>query len=180
MVDKKLLEELKRLSPKDRLRKIEDLKKQEEKKRKKTEADMQSAIAASIKEMELDKMLEEIEVPKTQDVKVEELFEKDTDVEEIVLAEKIKIDQGGENYAARMDAIVPRDTINQWYTQDNAPPSQDEFLEIYDQVKEQYEQVKDQLPQPGQDYKTGAEETAENIVASMYLMRKMGHKHGFF
>ncbi|HII72054.1 TPA: hypothetical protein HA265_04835 [Candidatus Woesearchaeota archaeon] len=180
-MDPKTIEEVKRLPPKERMKRIEELKKKAEEDRKRQEQDMQKAMQDSLKEIELDQMLQEIEVPKAKEVKVEELFQKGKDIEEKINAERIKTREGGgTDYGARLDEMLPHQTIQQWYQNETPAPTESEFFEMYDRVKEEYDQKKAEPIGAGGHYQSQSEQSAENIVESLNILKKMGYKHGFF
>ena len=181
MVDEKELEEIRKLPPKERLKRLKDL----EEKRKKQEEEAKKIIEESLKEIKLDEMMEEIEVPRQEEVDVKKLFEKSKDIEDQLSAEEIrKIGKGGTDYAKRIQEALPQNTmqeIQQWYAQDNVPPSEKQFLEVYENAREAYEAVQQSMQKaPNQElYSTPSEELVGNVVESMRMLRAMGYAKGW-
>ena len=114
-IDKAELEEIRKLPPKQRLKRLQEL----EEKRKKQEEEAKKIIEDSLKEIKLDEMLEEIEVPQQEEVDIDKLFEQSKDVEEQISAADIKkIEEGGTDYAKRIQELLPQDRmemIQQFY-----------------------------------------------------------------
>jgi hypothetical protein len=182
MVDEKEIDEIKKLPPKERLKKLKEL----EEKRKKQEEEARKIIEQSLKEIKLDQMLEEIEVPQQEEVDVNKLFEKSADIEEQISADDIKkIEEGGTDYAKRIQEALPQNTmqeIQQWYAQDNVAPTRDEFLQVYENAREAYDTLQQSMQNaPDQDlYSTPSEELVDNVVHSMRMLRSMGYKMKWF
>jgi hypothetical protein len=182
MVDEKELEEIKKLPPKERLKRLQEL----EEKRKKQEEEAKKIIEESLKEIKLDKMLQEIEVPQQEEVDVDKLFEQSIDIEEQVKEAKIKLaEEGGADYAARIQELLPPNTlqeIQQWYARDNVPPTREAFLEVYEHAREAYDVLQQSMQAaPNQElYSSPSEELVDNVVESMRLLRSMGYKMKWF
>ena len=180
MVDKKELEEIRKLPPKERLKRLKQL----EEKRKKEEEEARKIINESLKEIKLDEMLKEIEVPEQEKVEIDRIFEQAQDIEEQVKEQKIKLEGAGSDYARRIQELLPQNTlqeIQQWYAQDNVPP-RDEFLEVYENARQAYETLQRSMQKaPDKElYSTPSEELTENVVSSMRLLRAMGYKMNWF
>lgn len=183
MVDKKELEEIRRLPPKERIRRLKEL----EESRKKEEAEAKKIIEDSLSEMKLDEMLQEIEVPKQKQVDMDKLFEQAADIEAQVKVEKEKAGakDGGSDYGRRIQELLPQNTLSEiqnWYTQDNIPPSRDDFLEVYENARQAYETLQQSMQKsPNEElYSSPSEELVENVVGSMKLLRSMGYKNKWF
>ncbi|MBU2561773.1 MAG: hypothetical protein KKD17_05745 [Nanoarchaeota archaeon] len=182
MADEKELEEIRKLPPKERLRRLKEL----EAKRNKQEDEARRIIEESLKEIKLDEMLQEIEVPKQEEIDINKLFGKSKGIEEEVAADKIKVERGGgADYARRIQELLPQNTlqeIQQWYVQDNVPPTKDEFLQVYDHAREAYDVLRQSMQaQPNQElYSTPSEALVEDVVQSMRLLRSMGYKMKWF
>ncbi len=185
MVDAKAMDELKKLPPKERLKRLEDLKKKEEEDRKIQEAEARKIINDSLEEIKLDEMLKEIDVPKDE-VDVNKLLDKAKELEVQVDKENIRIDRsGGSDYGRRIQELLPQNTMQEiqtWYQQDNMPPSQGEFLEVYETARQAYETVQASMQQsPNTElYSSPSEELVENVVSSMKTLRALGYKKGWF
>jgi hypothetical protein len=187
MVDEKEIRELRRLPPKERLKKLEELKRREEQERRRQENEAKKIIEESLSEIKLDEMLREIDVPKEEQVDIDRLFEQQAlDIEEQVKKEKIVLDaSAGEDYGRRIQQLLPQNTmeeIQQWYAQDNRPPTRDEFLEVYENAREAYDVLQQSMQAaPDQQlYSTPSEQLVENVVSSMHLLRSMGYKKKWF
>lgn len=191
------LDKIKKLPPKERLaklRELEDKRKVDLKKRteetkkqeadaKKEEAEARKIIDESLKELKLDEMLKEIDVPKDDGVDVKRLLEQSAVEEEAKLG-KIKIDHQ-EDYGKRIDALLPKNTVNEiqgWYKHDAPAPDKEEFLEVYGRAREAYETIREQMQaRPAQDqYAASSQKLAEDVVASMKMLRSMGYQMNFF
>ena len=176
------LEEIRRLPPKERLKRLQEL----EEKRKRQEEEAKKIIEDSLKEIKLDAMLEEIEVPKQEQVEIERLFEQSKDIEEQIDIEDVKkLEKGGTDYARRVQELLPQNTlqeIQQWYAQDNVAPTREEFLEVYENAREAYDVVQRSMQKaPDQQlYSSPSEELVEEVVSSMHLLRSMGYKMDWF
>jgi hypothetical protein len=191
MVSAKELEDIKKLPPKERLRRLEQLKQKEEQERRKQEDEAKRIITESLKEIKLDEMLREIEVPKDE-VDVNKIFEQQAlDIEEQVRNEQLKKEQiiidesAGEDYGKRIQQLLPQNTlqeIQQWYAQDNQPPTRGEFLEVYEHAREAYAVLQQSMQAaPDQQlYSTPSEQLVENVVSSMQILRTMGYKQKWF
>jgi len=182
MADEKDLDDIKKLPPKERLKRLQEL----EAGRKKQEDEARKIIEQSLKEIKLDEMLQEIEVPKQEKIDINKLFEKSKDIEEHVAAEKKAAKQGGgTDYARRIQEILPPNTIQkiqQWYATDNRPPTREEFLEVYEHARQAYDTLKQSMQEhaPNQQYVTLSDQLVEDVVGSMRLLRSMGYKHKIF
>lgn len=182
MVDKRELEELKKLPPKERLARLKEL----EAKRKREEQEAKRIIEESLDEIKLDEMLQEIEVPKEDEVDVNKLFQQSQDIEEQIKNENLKIDTGvGDDYARRIQELLPTNTLQEiqsWYAQDNQAPTREEFLDVYEHAREAYETLQQSMQQsPNQDmYSSPSDQLVENVVSSMKILRSMGYKMKFF
>lgn len=188
MVDAKELEKLKSLPPKERLERLKQLEKQAAEERKRQEAETRRIINESLEELKLDEMLQEIEVEMPKDeVDVNRLLEEAKDIEDQVKKEKLKLDigKGGSDYGRRIQELLPQNTMQEiqtWYQQDNVPPSQEQFLEVYENARQAYETVQASM-QKGPDselYSTPSEELIENVVESMKTLRALGYSKGWF
>ncbi|MBW2964260.1 hypothetical protein KY363_02265 [Candidatus Woesearchaeota archaeon] len=182
MADKEL-DEIKKLPPKKRLRRLKEL----EERRKKEEQEARRLADESLKEIKLDEMLREIDVPEQDAVDVNRLFQQQSeDIEDQVRKQKIRIDEVAQaDYAARIQQLLPQNTvqeIQQWYARDNVPPSRAEFLEVYEQARDAYNTLQQTMQKrPDQDlYSSPSQELVENVVSSMRLLRSMGYKHKWF
>ena len=187
MVDEKDLRELRRLPPKERLKRLEELKRKEEQERKSRESETKKIIEESLSEIKLDEMLREIDVPKEDQVDIDRLFEQQAlDIEEQVKKDMIVIDaSAGEDYGKRIQQLLPQNTmeeIQQWYAQDNRPPTRAEFLEVYENAREAYAVLQQSMQAaPDQQlYSTPSEQLVENVVSSMQILRTMGYKKNWF
>jgi NAD-dependent DNA ligase len=181
MVEDKELEDIKKLPPKERLKRLKEL----EEKRKKEQEEAKKIIQDSLKEIKLDEMLKEIEVPEQEQVKIDKLFEQARDIEEQVKEDKIKIEGAGTDYARRIQELLPQNTlqeIQQWYVQDNVPPTRGEFLEVYENARQAYDTLQKSMQKaPDQElYSSPSEELTENVVSSMRILRSMGYKMNWF
>ncbi len=182
MADREL-DKIKKLPPKERLKRIKEL----EERRKKEESETKRIIKESLDEIKLDEMLQEIEVPEQEKVDVNKLFIKESEpIEDQVKAEQIKIEEISQSdYGQRIQELLPQNTMHEikdWYAQDNQPPRKDEFLEVYRHAREAYETLQKSMqkgPDP-QMYSSPSEELVENVVSSMKILRSMGYKHDFF
>lgn len=182
------LEKIRKLPPKQRLELLKALKKRkaEEKKKKelleKKEAEeAKKILEQSLSEIKLDEMLQEIEVPKPEDVEVEKLLEQKTFEEDIKLG-KIKL-EGGSNYGKKLQELMSsaqNEVIQQWYAQDSPPPTEDEFFEAYDAAREAYNNIAEQMGSASNSYKAGSEQAMEEASSSLKMLRALGYKHNIF
>jgi hypothetical protein len=193
MVTQKELEEIRKLPPKERLKRLQELEKrrkkrelEEKKLRKQQEEEAKKIIEDSLKEIKLDEMLKEIDVPEQEKVDIDKLFEQSKDIEDEIKEEKINIEvAAGADYGKRIQELLPQNTmqeIQQWYSQDNVPPTRAEFLEVYEHAREAYETLQQSMQKsPDQGlYSSPSEELVENVVGSMKLLRSMGYKMKWF
>ncbi|MFH1064201.1 MAG: hypothetical protein V1729_03920 [Candidatus Woesearchaeota archaeon] len=181
MPDEKELKEIMKLPPKERLKRLKEL----EERRKKQEIESKKIIEESLKEIKLDEMLQEIEVPKQKQVDMDRLFEQASDIEEQVKSAKIKLDGGGSDYGKRIQELLPQNTlqeIQQWYSQDNVPPTREEFLTVYEHAREAYSTVQQSMQDaPNKElYSSPSDKLVENVVSSMRILRSMGYKMDWF
>ncbi|MBN1544337.1 hypothetical protein JW898_02640 [Candidatus Woesearchaeota archaeon] len=182
MADEKELEEIRKLPPKERLMRLKEL----ETRRKKQEDEARRIVEESLKEIKLDEMLQEIEVPKQEEIDINRLFGKSKGIEEEVAADKALAGSGGgADYARRIQELLPQNTlqeIQQWYSQDNVPPTRDEFLQVYEHAREAYDVLRQSMQKPPDRelYSTPSEELVEDVVQSMRLLRSMGYKMNWF
>lgn len=182
-LNEKELEDIKKLPPKERLKRLQEL----EEKRKKQEAEAGKMIQQSLKEIKLDEMLREINVPKQKEVDIDKLFEKTAvSLEEQAAAAKAKKGAaGGADYGRRIQELLPQNTLQEiqhWYTRDNVPPSRDEFLQVYENARAAYDVVRQSMQQmPNKElYATPSQGLVEDVVESMRLLRTMGYKMKWF
>ncbi|MFC1741633.1 hypothetical protein ACFL3V_03805 [Nanoarchaeota archaeon] len=186
MVDEKELEEIRKLPPKERLKRLEQLKLKQERDQKRQEDDAKRIMEESLKEIKLDEMLQEIEVPAEEKVDIDKLFEDSKHIEEEIKTQKINIDASAQqDYAKRIQELLPQNTMHEiqgWYARDNVPPTKDEFLEVYENARQAYETIQQtmQAAPDQQLYSTPSEELVDNVVESMRLMRSMGYKMKWF
>lgn len=177
----KRIEEIKKLPPKERLKRLKEL----EEERKKQEEESKKIIEESLKELKLDEMLKEIDVPNEKPVDINKLFEKvkkedaQTDSESITAAVK-----GVQDYKQRIQELLPQNTIQEiqnWYAQETAP-TKGEFLEVYENAREAYEMLQQTMEKrPNAElYSTPSQNLVENVVGSMRLLRSMGYKQNWF
>lgn len=181
MVDAKELEEIKKLPPKVRLERLKEL----EEVRKKQEEDAKKIIEQSLKEIKLDEMLEEIEVPAAKKVDIDGIFEQKGVDTQLSAEELKKLEKGGDDYVRRIHELLPRDTLSEiknWYVKDEQPPTKSEFLEVYDNARQAYDLVQNSLQNaPNQDiYATSSEKLVEDVVTSMHLLRSLGYSMDWF
>ncbi|MBI5880846.1 hypothetical protein HZB90_01820 [archaeon] len=181
MADEKDLDDIKKLPPKERLKRLQEL----EAKRKRQEDEARKIIEQSLKEIKLDEMLQEIEVPKQEKIDIDKLFEKAKDIEEHVAAEKKARKGGGEDYARRIQEILPANTVQEiqhWYATDNRPPTKEEFLEVYEHARQAYDTLKQTMEDhtPNEQYVMLSDQLVEDVVGSMRMLRSMGYKHKIF
>ncbi len=181
MPDEKELAAIMKLPPKERLKRLKAL----EERRKKQEIDAKKIIEDSLKEIKLDEMLQEIEVPKQKKVEIDKLFEQASDIEEQVKDHKIDLSGGGSDYGKRIQELLPQNTlqeIQQWYSQDNVPPTKDEFLQVYEHAREAYDTLQQSMQNPPNKelYSSPSDDLVENVVGSMRILRSMGYKMDWF
>lgn len=182
MVDEKELDKIRKLPPKERLARLKEL----EDKRKREETEARKIIEDSLKEIKIDEMLQEIEVPKQDQVNIDKLFEQAKDIGAQVNESDIKrIKKGGTDYSRRIQELLPQNTLEEiqgWYAQDSRTPSREEFLEVYDNARQAYDVVKHSMQNaPDKDlYSTPSEELVESVVSSMHLLRSLGYKMDWF
>jgi hypothetical protein len=180
--DQKELEDIRKLPPKERLKRLQEL----EAKRKKQEEEARKIIEQSLKEIKLDEMLQEIEVPKQKEVDIDRLFEKAKNLEEEAAAAKVKPGKaGGQDYGQRIQNLLPQNTLQEiqhWYSTDNVPPTREEFLEVYENAREAYDIVRQSMQKaPDKElYSAPSQELVEDVVESMRLLRSMGYKMRWF
>ncbi len=183
MVDMRELKDLRKLPPRERLERLRDI----EKRKKKEEEETRKIITESLRELNLDDMLREIEVPDQEKVDIDKLLDRTRDIEDGIDEEQLSVAvrKGGTDYAGRIQELLPDNTleeIHNWYRQDNVSPSREEFLEVYESARAAYETLQQNM-QKGPDqqlYSSPSEELVENVVSSMRLLRSLGYEKGFF
>lgn len=140
MVD---LEEIKKLPPKERLKRLVELKKEQEEERKKKEEvakrleeEAKKLLELSLEEIKTQEMLEQIEVPKGE-VKLEELFRDD----EQELEQKVKKEAPKTRSKEETNQYDSRSQGEQ-YRQQYTP--MDEAKEAQERITQSYSRHKDQ------------------------------------
>ncbi len=183
MADDKDIEDIKKLPPQERLKRLKEL----EDKRKKQEEEAKKIVEDSLKEIKLDEMLRQVDVPKHEKVDIDKLFQQAKDLGDQLEGEakKNKNKDGGVDYAKRLQELLPKDTLQEiqgWYAQGKAPPDRREFLEVYESAREAYDVVRENMQaRPNQElYSRPSQELVENVVESMRLLRSMGYKMKWF
>jgi hypothetical protein len=178
----KEIDDIKKLPPQERLKRLKEL----EDKRKRQEEEAKRLVEDSLKEIKLDEMLKEIDVPKQKDVDVNRLLEQSGNIEEQVKKEKINVTaSGGADYGRRISELLPQNTlqeIQQWYSSGNAPPTREEFLEVYENAREAYEMVGRTMQKaPNEElYSAPSEQLVGEVVSSMRVLRSLGYKNKWF
>lgn len=171
------VEELKRLSPKERLERLKKL----EEKRNKEKEEAEGLIQESIKELQIQEEMEQVEVPAQKKVDVDKLFESEQDesLEETVSKEVPDIDpeelmQRQYNISiSDLTSDETYDNLKKWQQEAQQGGLSEQYKNTVNEVYKEVNAAISAMERAGGQYQTGSDKTWDRLMAERNVLRKI-------